>query len=347
LTRYESMATGLDNQALLGAFYSRRGACEWWFGNLDKAVKTLTKAAELCDAVGEKENAGMAYMTLQWSYLCKGDFAQVLTLKEAAPRVMSKQFGLRPYVLALTGASWAYSHMGSWDSAVREAQNGLSAAEEQANTSLISFAAFAISIAHTLRGDLSKALEYGELAVQNAPTTADKVWAQTGLAMALCRLGDPHKGIELATNLLSMYQAVRFLPAEIYTIITLGEGYRRCGDNDVATQRLYDGLELAERTGMRFLIGYAHRLLGETALKDNPEQAMNHFKQSISTFQEIKGENELALAYAGYGRIHKRQGNMEQAREYLMKSLEIFERLGTLIEPDNVKEDLTRLPSGK
>jgi class 3 adenylate cyclase/tetratricopeptide (TPR) repeat protein len=347
LTRYEAMATGLDNQALLGAFYARRGACEWWFGYLDQAVKTLTKAAELCEATGEQENAGFSYMTLQWSYLWKGDFAQVITLKEAALSVPSKQFSHRPYVLALTGASWAYSHMGSWDSAVIEAQNGLRTAEEQANTSLISFAAFAISVAHTLRGDLSKALEYGELAVQNAPTTADKVWAQTGLAWALCRLGDPHKGVELGTNLVSMYQAVRFLPAEIYTIIILGEGYWRCGDNDAATQRLNEGLELAERTGMRFLIGYAHRLLGEAALKGNPEQAVNHFKQSISIFQEIRAENELALAYAGYGRLHTRQGNMEQAREYLMKSLEIFERLGTLIAPDNVKEDLTRVPSGK
>ena len=44
------------------------------------------------------------------------------------------------------------------------------------------------------------------------------------------------------------------------------------------------------------------------------------------------------------GRYHKKQGNTEQARDYLTKALEIFERLGTLIEPDKVREELAELP---
>ena len=35
---------------------------------------------------------------------------------------------------------------------------------------------------------------------------------------------------------------------------------------------------------------------------------------------------------------------MADAREYLTKALEIFERLGTLIEPDKVREELAELP---
>jgi len=72
---------------------------------------------------------------------------------------------------------------------------------------------------------------------------------------------------------------------------------------------------------------------------------VSFFEQAILIFQEIKAENELALAYSGMGRYHKKQGNTEQAREYLTKALEIFERLGTLIEPDKVREELADLPS--
>jgi flagellin-specific chaperone FliS len=47
------------------------------------------------------------------------------------------------------------------------------------------------------------------------------------------------------------------------------------------------------------------------------------------------------------GRFHMEKGNTGQAREYLTKALEIFERLGTLIEPDKVREELAELsPSG-
>ena len=107
---------------------------------------------------------------------------------------------------------------------------------------------------------------------------------------------------------------------------------------DAATSKLCEGLELAERTGMRFLIGYAHRLLGETTLEANPEQAINHFTKGIAVFQEIRAENELVLAYTGYGRLHKKEGNISEARQYLTKALEIFDRLGTLIEPDKVRK---------
>jgi tetratricopeptide (TPR) repeat protein len=80
------------------------------------------------------------------------------------------------------------------------------------------------------------------------------------------------------------------------------------------------------------------------ALKTNPAQAATHFERSIAVLREIKAENELALAYAGYGRFHKQQYQIATAREYLKKALEIFERLGTLIEPDRVREELAGLP---
>jgi tetratricopeptide (TPR) repeat protein len=129
-------------------------------------------------------------------------------------------------------------------------------------------------------------------------------------------------------------------------MLSLGEGYWLTGEYDKARQMLEECLELAERCGMKSYIGIAHRLLAEIALKIDPAQAEPHFERAIAILREIKSENELPKAYAGYGRFHKQQGNMAQAREYLTKALEIFERLGTLIEPDKVREDLARLPDG-
>ena len=49
------------------------------------------------------------------------------------------------------------------------------------------------------------------------------------------------------------------------------------------------------------------------------------------------------MAYAGYGRLHKQQGRTAEAREYFTRALELFERLGTLIEPDKVRSELAKL----
>ena len=85
-------------------------------------------------------------------------------------------------------------------------------------------------------------------------------------------------------------------------------------------------------------------MLGEIALESKPDEVGPHFEKAISIFQEIKAENELALTYSGTGRLHKQQGDTEQAREFLTKALEIFERLGTLLEPDKVRKELAELP---
>jgi tetratricopeptide (TPR) repeat protein len=125
----------------------------------------------------------------------------------------------------------------------------------------------------------------------------------------------------------------------------LGEGYWLAGKDDKARQTLEKGLEMSERYGARYFAGFAHRFLGEIALKKKPDQAARYFEKSIAIFQEIKAQNELALAYAGYGQLLKEQGEIERAREFLTNALEIFERLGTLIEPEKVRGILADLPA--
>jgi class 3 adenylate cyclase/tetratricopeptide (TPR) repeat protein len=343
LTRFEPTARGLGNPELLGAFYARLGQCEFSFCNYDQAIQTFGKAAELCQDAGNVEDAGYAYVYWEFSHFDRGDFERVLALKEDVLRTMEQQFNLRFYTYALSLASRAYACLGRWDEAVEEAQKALSVAQEFSDNSLISFVAWNLSIAYTWKGDLARAVEYGEMAVQKAPTHADKAWAQRSLGWALCRAGEPNRGIELLTAVLPIIQAGRFITVEIPLKCFLGEGHWLSGENEKARQTLEEGLEMAERYGVRYELGFAHRLLGEISLKNKPAQAASHFEKSIAIFQKIKAENELAMAYAGYGRLHKKQGQISQAREYLTRALEIFERLGTLIEPDKVREELDEL----
>jgi tetratricopeptide (TPR) repeat protein len=344
LTRYEPTAKALGNPELLGSFYARLGYCEFSFGNYDQAIQTLTKAAELAEASGNVEAAGYAYVFWAFSHFDRGDYDRVLALKEDVLHTMAHQFNLRFHTYALSLASRAYACLGRWDEAVEEGQKALRVAEEFSDNSLISWSASNLSIAYTWRGDLARAVECGELAVQKAPTPVDKSFAQRSLGWAWCRSGETTRGIELLTMVLPIFRAGRFIPTEIPLMCFLGEGYWLAGENDKARQTLEEGLEMAERYGVRYELGFAHRLLGEIYLKNNPAQAALHFEKSIAIFQEIKAENELAMSYAGYGRLQKKQGEIVRAREYLTKALEIFKRLATPIEPNNVREVLAELP---
>jgi len=346
LTRYEAMAKELGNPELLGAFYARLGNCGYSFGHFDQGIERLTKAAELCEAAGNAEDAGYAYAWLGWNYLFRAHYDRVLDVKEELLRMMEQRFNPRWYVRGLGAASRACICLGRWDQAVEEAENALKVAEESSDNSYVIFAAWTLSMAYTWRGDLGRGVEYGELALQKAVTPAVKAWAQRGLGWALCRAGEAKKGIELLVTALAAVRPSHHMPTEIPTTCILGAAYWLAGEDDKARQTLEEGLEIADRCGARYYIGFAQRLLGESVLKTNPIQAAPHFEKSIAIFREIKAENELALAFAGYGSYHKQKGQIAQAREYLTKALAIFERLGTLIEPDKVREELAELPKG-
>jgi tetratricopeptide (TPR) repeat protein len=348
LARYEEMAVSVGDQPLLGAFYARMGGCACWFGAFDQAIPTLRKAAALCEAAGNAEDAGQAYFHWQCSHYLKGDYDQVLGLKEQVLRVLERRFHPRWYTWALDLASGAYTGLGRWDDAVEEAQKALHVAEEFADESLISFAAWCLSMAYTAKGDLAQAVASAELAVQKAPTPGDKVWAEGILAWAWCRAGEPRRGVELLAPAVAMLRASRFIWSEGLALF-LGEGYWHAREYEQATRTLEELLVTAERCGMRFQLGGAHRLLGEIALVTNPGQrteplAARHFEQSLAILRAIGAENELALAYAGYGRFYQQQGSIAQAREYFIRALAIFERLGTLGEPDTVRQALAALP---
>ena len=344
LTRCEPMARGLGNPELLGAFFGRLGQCHFIFGHCDQAIETLTKAVELCQGAGNAEDAGHAYTYLSWSHSDRGDYHQVLALKEDFLQTMEQSFNLHSYTWVLSATSRACSSLGRWDQAIEEGRKALGVAEESSDNSSITFAAWNLSIAYNWKGESDMAIKYGELAVQKASTPGDKAWAQRSLAWAWCRSGETTRGIELLTTVLPIFRAGQFITNEIDLTCFLGEGYWLAGQDDKARQTLEKGLEIAERYGTRYYVGFTRRLLGEIALKTNPTQAALHFEKSIVIFREIKAENELALAYASYGRFYRQQGETAQAREYLTRALEVFERLGTLIEPDKVREELDELP---
>ncbi len=340
---YEAVAVELENRDLTGKFYARLGHCDFWTGKLDKTIQASTKAIELFDATGNFENAVYAYANLVLSYWYLGDYSLALNHGEKVIGMLDSAYDPVRYVWTISEISLVYSCLGHWDRAVEYGQKALSIAEEYSNNSLISFSAWAISVAYNRKGDLARAVEYGNLSFEKAPTPSDRILSQGFLGWALCRAGELSKGIDLLNQALQMYQVARFVPSEIMVRTYLGEGYLLAEEFEKSQQMLEEVLNIAELSKMRYYIGGAQRLLGEIALKTNLAQAGTRFEESIATLNEIKAENELALAYAGYGRHHKEKGQIAKAREYLSKALEIFERLGTLIEPEKVREILAEL----
>ena len=344
LTRYKSNAMRVRDPLLLGAYYDRMAGCEFSFGLFDEAIRTSSKAIELGETAGNSEHVAYAFMVLVCSYLWKGDLVRAVASKEEVLRRMDPGMNIYLYGRALCMASLAFTLLGRWDEALEEGRKAMAAAEEISDSSQICSAASTISVVYNFKGDVSKAAEYGELAVRKAPTPMDRGWAEACLAWAWSRKGDPARAVEILAPFVELAQAAHYVIGVFPGMLWLGEAYWLAGEHEEGRRTLDELKGLAVRCGARHYYGLAHATLAAIALETDPDGAAAHFGESIAVFRETKAENDLALAFAGYGRLHKRQGRAAEAIRYLGEALEIFERLGTPVEPDKVRRDLAELP---
>ncbi|MEJ2639297.1 MAG: hypothetical protein P8010_06955 [Desulfosarcinaceae bacterium] len=273
-------------------------------------------------------------------------------LKEKVKQSPEKILPLRRYVLLLCVSSRTYTNMGRWDEAIREGETALKAADEHSDANLSSFANLTISVAYRFKGDLTRAIESAELAVRKASNPTDYQLTRSALAWVYCCAGEPEKDLDYLASTVQGYSKAESHLFLVARGTMLGEGYLLNHQYDEAKQVLEATLKSAEKIGMKYYAGQCYRLLGEVSLKTDPAQekrpsAASYFEKAIAICQEIKAENYLALAYAGLGRYHKQKGYVGAARQYLSQALEIFERLGTLLEPDKVRKELAQLPEGK
>ncbi len=158
------------------------------------------------------------------------------------------------------------------------------------------------------------------------------------------------EGLEILSAVTEIFRALNAVPFSELWASWLADGYWQASDYSKARQTAESTLEIATRCDMPFEIGAAHRLLGELALAQDPGEAGSvsadaHFEKSIPILREIGAENELARAYAGYGRVQARLGRVAKARDSLTQALDILERLRTLGEPDRVRQWLAELPA--
>ncbi len=343
LKRHEPTAAGLRNAGLRGAFYARLGLNESMLGQLERGIETQQKALEVLDSAEDKEETAIAYYCLAMCYFLKSDYDQGFRFNEEYLRTMAGSFHLGSYVRLTSMVSQAYAQLGRWEEAVEYANKALHLAEHYSDDSSIAQAEMLFGAIYTYKGDLEQAIEYAERAVCRASTPADKATAQMFLAWPLCHAGEPGRGIEMLNSIVPLFKAVRLKWWELWGTFFLADGYWLAGENEKGKEAAAELLAVADSCGARYFTGYGCFLLGELSGDNDPDQAAAHFEKSITVFQEITAENALAMAYAGRGRLHGQQGNKVQARTYLTKALEIFERLGTPVEPDRTREALAEL----
>ena len=295
LKRYAHLVEEIGKPEYLGPFRACMAYTECWLGRFDRAIELADEALNLCRGAGFAETTEDAYWALVLSHFHKGDFELAISLKDDFLREMEKEPQVTTsLVFILCGASWSLWFLGRWDDAVRQAEEALRFAEKSFDPEHISFATWTLSEAYCAKGDLDRAIHYGEMAVEGINAPYSKAFAQVPLGWALCRAGKTSRGLDLMTPLFQMSKSDQFHLYECYAGAWLAEGYLLAGEYEKARETSERIIELATRIGAKPWLAWCHRILGEVALKTEKNQAASSFEKAISLFREMKAENEMA-----------------------------------------------------
>lgn len=142
--------------------------------------------------------------------------------------------------------------VGRWDDAVKDGKRALSFAQDSIDNSLICLAAWGTCLAYTMKGELEKAIKYGEPALDQASTPGDKVMASAGrLREDIRRLDD-------------IFQMTGVAGLRQYVVLAgraLLEAYYVAGGYDHARRTAEEYLQVAEQNETRRFSASAHRYL--------------------------------------------------------------------------------------
>ena len=345
---YEALAREQGDLDLLGRFYQCVGFFEMYLGDGAKALATLDLSVEASEAGGDEAAAGTAYSSSAFVHMWLDNYDEAVSQAVKALAVFDTHFELHWYLWAHMSIGMSAAKRGRWAEAIAECEEGLRVGYEYQDDSVVCFSAFILSMSYTWWGEVERAVEFAQLALEKAATPADQAWSTSFLAYSLCRAGEAERAVELLASLVPHYGASGFSMMAVGNGTFLGEAYWRAGRLEEARGTLDATGELALQAGLRFYLGQAQRLLGEVAWQADPtpegaERAAAHFGRSLAVLREIGAENELALAHAGYGRLCHQRGQTAEARQHLTRALEIFDRLGTLGEPERTRATLAEL----
>jgi class 3 adenylate cyclase/tetratricopeptide (TPR) repeat protein len=342
LSSHAYLAERLGDRRLLGAFHARVGWCQWSMGEFAAGIDTLNRAAEHCSAAGNDDDLGLALMTRAWCELARGEFECAVQSCHDGLDALERKLDLQSYVRTYAAATVSHSYLGRWNAAQAAGAKAIEAGERYGDAGATSFAATVSSWNYARMGDLEKALALADLALAKARSPADTLFAQGSRAYVQCRSGQAAQAAEVLSGVVAVIRSMRFPACETFALYFC-EALWRAGDFTRAKAAVAECLGVVEPCGMSFFVACAKMLLGEVLLAegaaDLPSVA-RHFEESAAIFSKLGTHNELALSWSGCGRVQQMAGNREGARDYLQRSLHLFEQLGTLLEPAQVRRAL-------
>jgi tetratricopeptide (TPR) repeat protein len=289
----------------------------------EKAMKYTEKAYELAKKLGEINTMSFAASNLASNFAGTGELGKALALSEEAVALDRKTGNQNHLTMSLGELGNEYRMLGEWDKSEKCLKEAFNIAQGLKDYQAVGMSYGALAILFCDKGEYAKAKELAEKGYETVKETGDKMmqwWYLYYIADWSLELGEIEKAQSQVDNL---YKSA---------------------------------LEMEAKTGNKQPIAYAKRLKAKLLRTQGKwGESIECFEQSLKDFEAVNAKRWNVYDYAKrvlceYAQVYlerNHEGDGEKASKILNQALEMFLKMGSKKDVEEVEAKLLRIETGK
>jgi tetratricopeptide (TPR) repeat protein len=204
-------------------------------------------------------------------------------------------------------------------------------AEDLGHSAPIAWTLGRLGRVYSCRGDVNRAIDLctRSLAVAREWGVHNVIqWSSASLGVAYTLDGRTTEAVARLEEAVAAGESASSL--DPYTLVSLGQAYLSAGRSDDASRCAREALDMCRQRTRRDAEADALHLIGDLAAGREPpasEEAMAHYRQALALADELGMRPLIAHCHLGLGRLSRRTGEHEQAREHLTTATTMYREM--------------------
>jgi class 3 adenylate cyclase/tetratricopeptide (TPR) repeat protein len=310
--------------------------CVVYAGDYDEAVRFGQEALSIAQTLGERSIEAVATSFLGQTHIARGEFSDAATFLERNVALEGdlryERFGAPGIQSAISGAWLAdvLSELGRFDEAIGHAGAAVRIAEAADHPYTLSFGLFGLGLAHLRRGDLTRATRVLERGLDLCRTWQIVVGTPPGaatLGAAYALAGRADEALPLVAGAVEEFRRRQNHNRPAFILLCAGMTYLSAGRIDEAASHAREALALTRGLRARGSEAHALCLAGDVASTGGAGDAEGSYREALALAGELGMRPLVAHCHLGLGKLSRRTGKREQAREHLTTATTMYREM--------------------
>jgi class 3 adenylate cyclase/tetratricopeptide (TPR) repeat protein len=350
LREAETLAIKLGDQARLGRALSFLANLYYLKCDHERAIESGQHALAIATTLGDVRLQVGSNLYLGQVYHALGDYQRAVDyLRRNVEALESDVFLERLGMAGLPVVSrgwliWCLAELGEFPEGIVHAREALRIAEATKRGGSLIVACSANEYLYLWIGDFPHAIAVGQRGLEifqtgNFPLLFPIVGMPLGYAYAMS--GRVAEGTRLLEQAVEQSASMRLMTNHSLQVAFLSEAYLLAGRVEEALRCAQRALDLSRQNKERGYQAWVLRLLGEIHAHRQPcdsEQPESLYQQALALAKELRMRPLVAHCHFGIGKLYRRMGKGDQAREQLTTATTMYREMDMTYWLEQAKE---------